>query len=203
MTKGNNFICVCRGEGGNPPADVTWYKGNEQIATGTVIAILNLTDVDKNDAETYKCEAKSHEKAKKETTIEIIVNCKYRCIIVFYLKQKNNTFYVAVNYSSPIMQIDQSDYFTCESQYKGAMANIGMYRIPIPVSDRYPAPSGIRQSSMGNGKVSHEKKKQILRLPNVNTDNNCNVHIRIVKSNEKANVVATIELIVTYNIYRY
>jgi hypothetical protein len=26
LTKGDSFTCVCRGEGGNPPAVVTWYK---------------------------------------------------------------------------------------------------------------------------------------------------------------------------------
>ncbi len=26
----DDYACECKGEGGNPPADVTWYKGNEQ-----------------------------------------------------------------------------------------------------------------------------------------------------------------------------
>jgi hypothetical protein len=76
LTKGDDFTCVCRGEGGNPPAVVTWYKGSQQIVIGNEIAILSLTDVDKDNHGTYRCEARSHEKAKKATTIEIIVNCK-------------------------------------------------------------------------------------------------------------------------------
>ena len=103
LTKADNFTCVCRGEGGNPRAVVTWYKDGEQIVTGTEIAILSLIDVDEDDAGTYRCEARSHEKAKKEIIIEIIVNCKY---IIFLCKTKEQHLYVTVNYFNPIMHIE-------------------------------------------------------------------------------------------------
>jgi hypothetical protein len=103
LTKGDNFTCVCRGEGGNPPAVVTWYKDGEQIVTGTEIAILSLINVDEDDRGTYRCEARSHKKAKKEIIIEIIVNCKY---IIFLCKTKEQHLYVTVNYFNPIMHIE-------------------------------------------------------------------------------------------------
>ena len=58
-------------------ADVTWYKNNAQIVTGKENAILRLANVDNDDSGTYRCEAKSHEKAKNKTFVELIVNCKY------------------------------------------------------------------------------------------------------------------------------
>ena len=33
--------------------------------------------LDKDDNGTYQCEAKSHEKAKNETFMKLIVNCEY------------------------------------------------------------------------------------------------------------------------------
>ena len=70
--------CECKGKSGIPPADVTWYKDNKQIVTGKEEAILVFSNVDKDDSGTYRCEAKSSiEKAENETSIELIVNCKY------------------------------------------------------------------------------------------------------------------------------
>ncbi|XP_028413706.1 titin-like [Dendronephthya gigantea] len=60
----DEFSCVCRGEGGNPPANVTWYKGNKIMATGIVEAKLKFSNVDKDDSGNYTCVAESHEKAK-------------------------------------------------------------------------------------------------------------------------------------------
>ena len=77
MVKGDNLACECKGRDGNPPADVTWYKDNTMIVTGKEKAILSLSNVDKDDNGTYRCEAKSHEQAKIETSVELIVNCKY------------------------------------------------------------------------------------------------------------------------------
>ena len=83
MIKGDYFACECNGSDGNPPADVTWYKGNTQIGdTGKGKAILVRSDVDKDDSGTYRCEATSHEKAKNETIVELIVNCKYNRILL-------------------------------------------------------------------------------------------------------------------------
>ena len=62
---------------GNPPADVTWYKNNTQIVARKEKAILRFSNVGKDDIGTYTCEAKSYEKAKSKTSMELIVNCKY------------------------------------------------------------------------------------------------------------------------------
>ena len=77
MIEGDNFACECKGTDGNPPADVTWYKKNTQIVTEKEEAILSLSNVDKDDSGTYRCQTKSHEKANNETSIELIVICKY------------------------------------------------------------------------------------------------------------------------------
>ncbi|CAB3986171.1 contactin-3-like [Paramuricea clavata] len=74
LRQSDYFACECKGQGGNPLANVTWYKGSVPIVTGKEIGILRLPNVDKDDNGTYRCEAKSHEKAKNETTIELIVN---------------------------------------------------------------------------------------------------------------------------------
>ncbi len=61
VDEGDDFTCVCRGEGGNPPANVTWYKDNVQIGeTGKENQTLTIVDVDKTDSGTYKCVAQSH-----------------------------------------------------------------------------------------------------------------------------------------------
>ncbi|CAB4038035.1 neural cell adhesion molecule 1-like isoform X7, partial [Paramuricea clavata] len=55
------FTCVCRGEGGNPPANITWYKNGEQIGNKSYGENrLTLTNVTKQDIGTYKCVAQSY-----------------------------------------------------------------------------------------------------------------------------------------------
>ena len=76
MHQSDNFVCECEGTDGNPPADVTWYKNDTKIATGKEKAILSLSNVDKDNSGTYRCEAKSSEKAKNETSIDVIVTGK-------------------------------------------------------------------------------------------------------------------------------
>ena len=76
LTQGGYFACECKATDGNPPADVTWYKNNAKIVTGKEKAILSFPNVDKKDSGSYRCEAKSHEQAKNETFMELIVNCK-------------------------------------------------------------------------------------------------------------------------------
>ena len=76
MVEGDNFTCECKGTGGNPPADVTWYKNDRKIVTGKEKASFSLSDVDKDDNGTYTCEAKSLDKTNK-TTVALIVACKY------------------------------------------------------------------------------------------------------------------------------
>ena len=78
MNQSDYFTCQCNRTDGNPPANVTWYKDRIQIVTGKEKAILALSNVDKDNSGTYRCEAKSGvEEAKNETEIELIVNCKY------------------------------------------------------------------------------------------------------------------------------
>ena len=79
VIEGENFRCLCKGEGGNPgPADVTWYDNNGQpIGTGKGEKLLTLNNVTKAKNGSYKCEAKTHEQAKNETSVELIVECKY------------------------------------------------------------------------------------------------------------------------------
>ena len=76
MNEGDNFTCVCRGEGGNPPADVTWFEDGKQIAgTGKEEQTLTLNNVLKTASGTYKCVAQSHSLT-DERSIKIMVYCK-------------------------------------------------------------------------------------------------------------------------------
>ncbi|CAB4041646.1 ---NA---, partial [Paramuricea clavata] len=63
----DNVTCLCRGKGGNPPANVTWHDkdGVQMGGTGKEEQTLTLS-------ETYKCVAKSHTLT-DEKSIEIIV----------------------------------------------------------------------------------------------------------------------------------
>ena len=85
MNQSNYFVCECKGTDGKPsPADVTWYKDDAQIVTGKENATLVFNNVTKDKNGTYRCEAKSHEKATNETSIELIVNCKYHAQYVSF-----------------------------------------------------------------------------------------------------------------------
>jgi hypothetical protein len=76
VNEGDDVKCQCRGEGGNPPADVTWYKGSNKIGgTGREEQTLTFTNVNKTASGTYKCVAKSHTLT-DEKSIEVIVYCK-------------------------------------------------------------------------------------------------------------------------------
>jgi hypothetical protein len=76
VNEGDNFTCVCRGEGGNLPANVTWYKDDIQIGgTGKEEQTLTLSNVVRTASGTYKCVAKIHTLMNGKS-IEIIVYCK-------------------------------------------------------------------------------------------------------------------------------
>ncbi len=79
VDKGGDVICVCKGEGGNPPANVTWCSKDGGHISGTTKeeATLTLRNINRTDSGTYTCVAQSHDFAKNETSIKIIVNCKY------------------------------------------------------------------------------------------------------------------------------
>ena len=87
MVEGDYFTCECKGTDGNPPADVTWYKDNTKIVTGKEKAILRFPNVKRDDSGTYRCEAKSHEKAKSETSIELIVTSKCNRMLMDQTRQ--------------------------------------------------------------------------------------------------------------------
>ncbi|CAB4036755.1 B-cell receptor CD22-like isoform X1, partial [Paramuricea clavata] len=81
VNEGNDFTCVCRGEGGNPPANVTWYKGTKKIGgTGKEEQTLSLKDVNRKTdiSGTYKCVAQSHINATDEMSIRVIVYRKFK-----------------------------------------------------------------------------------------------------------------------------
>ena len=76
VNEGDDVTCVCRGEGGNPPADVTWYKDSNKIGQiGKEEERLTFSSIDQTASGTYKCVAKSHSLT-DEKSIEIIVYCK-------------------------------------------------------------------------------------------------------------------------------
>ena len=76
LNEGDDFLCECNGEGGNPPANVTWYKDGVQIGgTEKKEQTLNLSNVDNTASGTYKCVAQSHV-LKDQKTIKLIVYCK-------------------------------------------------------------------------------------------------------------------------------
>jgi hypothetical protein len=78
LYEGDDFTCVCRGEGGNPPANVTWYKDGVQIGeTGKEEQTLTLSNVNGTDSGTYKCVSQSHINATDEKSIEIKLGSKY------------------------------------------------------------------------------------------------------------------------------
>jgi hypothetical protein len=63
--------------GGNPPANVTWYKDGVQIIeTKKENNTLTLSNVNGRASGTYTCVARSHTILTDEKSIEIIVYCK-------------------------------------------------------------------------------------------------------------------------------
>ena len=81
VNEGDDVSYACQGQGGNPPADVTWYKdGNKIGETGKEEKTLTLTSVTNENAHgRYKCVAESYpsEMFRDEVIVEVIVNCKY------------------------------------------------------------------------------------------------------------------------------
>jgi hypothetical protein len=90
VNDGSDVTCVCKGEGGNPPADVKWYSkdGNQIGGTTKEEQTLTLSNVGKTDSGTYTCVAQSHDLAKNETSIKIIVNCKHKLVKTLYRELK-------------------------------------------------------------------------------------------------------------------
>ena len=77
INEGDDFISVCRSEGGNPPANLTWYEDGNQIgSTSFGENILPLTNVNKQDSGRYTCKAQSYTLVDIKS-FELIVHCKY------------------------------------------------------------------------------------------------------------------------------
>ncbi|XP_046858275.1 carcinoembryonic antigen-related cell adhesion molecule 6-like isoform X2 [Xenia sp. Carnegie-2017] len=82
VNEGDNVSCVCRGEGGNPPANVTWFDKDSTTVRGFGVesATLVITGASPNDRGSYKCKAESFNDPRfiDEKSIEIIVNYQPR-----------------------------------------------------------------------------------------------------------------------------
>ena len=77
MNEGDDLWGECRGEGGNLPANVTWYKGHVQIVgTGRVNRTFNIAKVDNTASGIYKCVAQNHTLV-DEKSVKLTVYCKY------------------------------------------------------------------------------------------------------------------------------
>ena len=83
VNEGDNVSCACQGQGGNPPADVTWYKDNHKIGgTGKEGKTLSLTNVtNEKHHGSYKCVAQSYpnEKFQDEVLVKVIVRPNRTC----------------------------------------------------------------------------------------------------------------------------
>ncbi|XP_046858807.1 neural cell adhesion molecule 1-like [Xenia sp. Carnegie-2017] len=81
VNEGDNVSCVCRGEGGNPPANVTWFDKNNNIIgdVGVVSKTLVITNVTLNDGGSYRCKAQSYNdpRFRDEKSIEVTVKATY------------------------------------------------------------------------------------------------------------------------------
>ena len=80
LNEGDDFSCLCRGEDGNPPANVTWYKDDKKIGeTRKKEQLLTLTNVGDTNSGTYKCLAVSYprEDYQDRETLGIVVNCMH------------------------------------------------------------------------------------------------------------------------------
>ncbi len=82
VNEGGNVTCLCEGRDGNPPADVTWYKGDRTTGlTGKEKITLTLHNVSEKDGGSYKCVAQSYPsimfKDEKIVEVKVKLNCKY------------------------------------------------------------------------------------------------------------------------------
>ncbi|XP_046858280.1 junctional adhesion molecule C-like [Xenia sp. Carnegie-2017] len=82
VNESDNVSCVCRGEGGIPPANVTWFDKDNNIIgdVGVVNKTLVITNVAVNDGGTYTCKAQSYNdpRFRDQKSIEIVVQYRPR-----------------------------------------------------------------------------------------------------------------------------
>ena len=80
VVEGNDLTCECQGQGGNPPANVTWFKDDIQIGeTGKEEQTLTRRNVSAADSGTYQCVAESYPDAKFKDEGLITVIVKFKC----------------------------------------------------------------------------------------------------------------------------
>ena len=73
----DDITCVCRGKGGNPPANVTWYKDGVQVGeTGKEEQTLIRRNISEADNGMYTCVAQSHIDMTDKKSIKVTINCK-------------------------------------------------------------------------------------------------------------------------------
>ena len=77
LNESDDFSCLCKNEGGKNPVNVTWYKDNKRFRnTSNRKNLLNLTDVNENNNQTYMCVAQRYA-LKDEKSVDVIVYRKY------------------------------------------------------------------------------------------------------------------------------
>jgi hypothetical protein len=82
VNEGDDVICLCRGEDGNPPANVTWSKDDVQIGgIRTENKTLILNNLNETNGGIYKCKAQSYDHPdyidEKNITLVVKPKCKY------------------------------------------------------------------------------------------------------------------------------
>ncbi|XP_046858268.1 uncharacterized protein LOC124451697 isoform X2 [Xenia sp. Carnegie-2017] len=84
VNEGDNVSCVCIGEGGNPPANVTWFDKDNNIIgdVGVVSKTLVITNVTLNDGGNYRCKAQSYNdpRFRDEKSLEVTVKATYNVL---------------------------------------------------------------------------------------------------------------------------
>ncbi|XP_046858269.1 hemicentin-2-like [Xenia sp. Carnegie-2017] len=107
VNESNDVSCVCKGEGGNPPANVTWFDKDDTTVRGFGVesATLVITGASPNDRGSYRCKAESFNDPRfiDERSIEIIVNFKPT---------------VSIGCSSPLF-VNESDGVSCVCRGEG------------------------------------------------------------------------------------
>lgn len=91
IRRGQTVELVCRSRGGNPPAQLIWYKNGEQIrmayrTAGRLSENVYTFTADASDNKArYKCEASNiMSKSPLKAEIDMTVLCKYN-LFIFYL----------------------------------------------------------------------------------------------------------------------